>query len=120
MVSQSRMTGELIMSSELVQSFTDGNFEEQVLNSDQPVLVDFWAEWCAPCRAIAPIVDQLADEYAGKARIGKVDTDSNRDTAIKYQITSIPTVLIFSGGEVVRKFVGLTSKKDLAEALDGL
>ncbi len=106
------------MASESVLELTDDNFEAQVLQSDQPVLVDFWAEWCMPCRMLAPSVEQLADEYDGKARVGKIDTDANREVTMKYGINAIPTVLVFKGGEVVKKFVGMTNKQDMAEALD--
>jgi len=105
------------MASENIREFTDANFENQVLGSDVPVLVDFWAEWCMPCRMLAPTIDEVADEFKDKARIGKLDTDANRQVAVKYGISAIPTVILFKGGEVSRKFVGLTSKEDLASAL---
>jgi len=101
-----------------VQEFTDSNFETEVINSDQPVLVDFWAEWCQPCRMLAPVIDELAAEYDGKAKVGKLDTDSNREVAVKYGISAIPTVILFKGGEVAKKFVGLTPKEQFAEAID--
>ena len=101
-----------------VLELTDANFETEVTNSSQPVLVDFWAEWCGPCLMMAPTIEELADEYDGKARIGKLDTDKNRDTAVKFGISAIPTTILFNNGEVVKKFVGLTSKKDLKAALD--
>ncbi|MFG0274933.1 MAG: thioredoxin, partial [Phycisphaerales bacterium] len=100
------------MASENVLEFTDANFESEVLQSEQPVLVDFWAEWCMPCRMLAPTIDELAGEFEGSAKIGKVDTDSNREVSIKYGISAIPTVLLFHGGEVKKKFVGLTKKAD--------
>jgi len=99
--------------------FTDANFESEVLGSDQPVLVDFWADWCMPCRALAPTIDELATDYNGKAKVGKLNTENNQDTAVKYGIQSIPTVLVFKGGEVVQKFVGITPKDEFAAALDG-
>lgn len=105
------------MASANVKEFTDGNFDAEVLKADLPVLVDFWAEWCAPCRMLSPTIDALADEFAGKVKIGKLDTDSNRQTSINYNILSIPTVLVFKGGAVVKKFQGLTRKDDLATAL---
>jgi len=100
--------------------FTDANFDDEVIKSDQPVLVDFWAEWCMPCKALAPVIDELATEYAGKVKVGKVDTDSNRDVSAKYGISSIPTVILFQNGEVVDQFVGLRSKKDFSSSLDKL
>ena len=86
--------------------FTDSNFEETVLNSGQPAVVDFWAQWCGPCRAIAPIIEDLADEYAGRALVGKVDVDSNQELAMRYGIRSIPTILIVKDGQVVDKHIG--------------
>jgi len=106
------------MASEHVVEFTDQNFETEVLGSDQPVLVDFWAEWCAPCRMLAPVIDKLAKDYAGKVKVGKVDTDSNRDISIKYSINAIPTVILFKNGQVAQKFVGLRQEKDFKAALD--
>lgn len=100
-----------------VREFTDANFEAEVLKSSQPVLVDFWAEWCMPCRMLAPVVDSVAEEFAGKAKVGKLDTDSNRGVSVKYGITAIPTVIVFKNGQVAKKFVGLTKKEDLAAAL---
>lgn len=105
------------MASENVHEFTDANFESEVVNADQPVLVDFWAEWCMPCRILAPTIDELAEDFAGKAKIGKVDTDSNRDISVKYGISAIPTVILFKNGEVASKFVGITSKEDLSAAI---
>ena len=104
--------------SEQIVHVSDDTFDSEVLNSDVPVLVDFWAEWCMPCRMLAPTIDQLASEYAGKVKIGKLDTDANREIAEKYQISAIPTVIVFKGGEIQHKFYGLTSKDDLAGALD--
>ena len=98
--------------------FTDDNFESEVLQSDVPVLVDFWADWCMPCKALGPTIDEIAKQYAGKAKVGKMSTESSREAPVKYNIQAIPTVLIFKGGEVVEKFVGLANKKDLAAALD--
>ena len=101
-----------------VQQFTDANFESEVIQSPVPVLVDFWAEWCMPCKMLTPTIEQLADEFKGKAKIGKVDTDSNRNISVKYGISAIPTVIIFKGGQMVKKFVGLQSKGDFAAALE--
>ena len=98
--------------------FTDANFETEAMQAGQPVLVDFWAEWCGPCRAIAPIIDELATNYAGKAKIGKVDIDSNRDLALRFGIQSIPTILLLKDGEVVNKWVGMQPKPVIQKALD--
>ncbi|HEX8325327.1 MAG TPA: thioredoxin [Tepidisphaeraceae bacterium] len=106
------------MASENVKEFTDGNFETEVLNSSEPVLVDFWAEWCMPCRALAPTIEKLAKDYAGKVKVGKVDTDSNRDVSIKYGINAIPTVILFKDGQVAQKFVGLKQERDFKAAID--
>lgn len=108
------------MAAEGVKEFTDSNFQSEVLDSDQPVLVDFWAEWCQPCRMLTPVIEQLATDYNGKAKVGKVDTDANRETAMKYGISAIPTVILFKGGEPAKKFVGLTSKDQFKKALDEL
>lgn len=100
--------------------FTDANFAEQVLKSDKPVLVDFWAEWCAPCRALSPVIDELASEYVGRAKVGKVDTDAAQDVSMQYGVSSIPTVLVFNRGEVVERFIGLRGKKDFQTTLNKL
>ncbi len=100
--------------------FTDENFEAEVLQADGPVLVDFWADWCMPCKALGPTIDELATEYAGKAKIGKMDTENNRETPVKYNIQAIPTVLLFNKGAVAQKFVGLQNKKDFQAAIEGL
>jgi len=96
---------------------TDTNFEE-VINSDQPVLVDFWAEWCGPCKMIAPVVEELATEYDGKAVIGKVDVDSNPEVSAKFGIRSIPTLLVFKNGEVVDKQIGAVPKNVLSQKIE--
>ncbi len=99
---------------------TDANFEEVVLNSDKPVLVDFWAEWCGPCRMVTPIVKELAEEYGAKAVITKMDVDNNPETSVKFGIRNIPTILFFKNGEVVDKQVGASPKTILASKLDAL
>ena len=106
------------MASEHVKEFTDQNFASEVLESKDLVLVDFWADWCQPCRMLAPTIDKIAKDYAGKVKVGKVDTDANRDVAIKYSISAIPTVILFKNGQVAQKFVGLRQERDFKEALD--
>jgi thioredoxin 1 len=101
-----------------VAAFTDANFDTEVLQSEQPVLVDFWAPWCGPCKMIAPTIEALATEYAGKARIGKLNTDDNPRVATEYGINAIPSILVFKGGQVVDKFVGVTQKPKLTSSLD--
>ena len=108
------------MSSEHVLELTDENFEQQVLQSPVPVLVDFWADWCMPCKMLAPTIDELAADYAGKVKVGKVNTDSARDTALKFKINAIPTLIVFKGGKVQKKWVGLTSKNEITTTIDGL
>lgn len=104
------------MASEKVLEFTDGNFEEEVLQSTVPVLVDFWATWCAPCKAIAPVIDAIADEYDGKAKVGKVNVDDNPATPSKYGVRGIPTIILFKDGKVMDQVVGAVPKTQL-EAL---
>ena len=108
------------MANEDVFEFTDGNFDEDVVQSDLPVLVDFWAEWCQPCKMLTTTIEELATEYKGKVKIGKVDTDANREVPVKYGVSAIPTIMLFQGGEVIKKFVGLTSKDQFQSALNEL
>ena len=99
---------------------TDANFDEVVMNAEKPVLVDFWAVWCGPCRVIGPIVEEIAEEYGDKVVVGKLDVDSNRETAVKFGIQAIPTVLLVNKGEVADRIVGVTDKASLAAKLDSL
>jgi thioredoxin 1 len=99
---------------------TDADFDQTVNNSDMPVLVDFWAPWCGPCKMIGPIIEEIADKYAGKAKVCKVNTDEHREAAIEYAINAIPTIILFDKGQIAKKWQGLTSKKDIAAELDGL
>ena len=108
------------MSSEKVLHLTDASFDQEVVNSQIPVLVDFWAEWCMPCRMVAPAVEELAEEYDGKVKFGKLNTDEARDTAMKFGITAIPTLLLFKGGQVARKVVGVKSKQDLKKEIEAV
>ena len=97
---------------------TDADFDSQVLNADGPVLVDFWATWCGPCKMIAPALDELATTYAGRAKVVKIDIDQNRNTAMKYHVRSIPTLLLFKGGQVQATQIGAVGKAQLAQMLD--
>jgi len=103
-----------------VLELTDANFEQEVLNAEVPALVDFWAEWCMPCKMLAPAIEELAAEYGERVKVGKVDTDNNREISMKFGISAIPTVILFQGGAVVKKFVGLQQKADLKAAIDEL
>jgi len=103
-----------------VIELTDANFDETVQNSEVPVLVDFWAPWCGPCRMMTPIIEQVATEYAEKAKICKVNTDESRNTAVKFGINAIPTLILFKGGQVQKKWVGVTNKKDISDTINGL
>jgi thioredoxin 1 len=106
------------MAADNVQTFTDENFDDDVLKSGAPVLVDFWAEWCGPCKRLGPTVDALATEYAGKVTVGKLNVDENPNVSVKFQIRGIPTILIFKGGQVVESVVGLAQKDDLKKVID--
>jgi thioredoxin 1 len=101
-----------------VIELTDGNFDAEVVNSAEPVLVDFWAPWCMPCRQIAPMIDELAEENSGAVKVGKVNIDDNKGTARAYGIEGIPTLLVFKGGEVVQRFQGAQPKPKIQDALD--
>lgn len=107
------------MSNNVIE-LNDAKFDEVVRGSSEPVLVDFWAPWCGPCKMMAPIIGEIADEYAGKAKICKLDTDEARDSAMEFGISAIPTVILFKGGDIEKKWVGLTKKKDMTDAIDGL
>ncbi len=99
---------------------TDATFDEVVLKSDKPVVVDFWAAWCGPCRMVGPIIDEVSNEYEGKAVVGKVDVDANQEFAAKYGVRNIPTVLVFKGGEIVSRQVGVSPKQVYTDAIDAL
>jgi thioredoxin len=106
------------MASEKIQTLTDSNFDQSVIKASQLVLVDFWAEWCGPCRRLAPTVDELATDYDGKMVVGKLNVDDNPNTAFRYSIRGIPTLLLFKGGEIVEQIVGLADKDSLKRAID--
>ena len=114
------MTTQTKDENKMALEITSANFEETVLKSDKPVLVDFWAEWCGPCRMVGPIVDELHTEYEGKAVVGKVNVDDQQEIAAQYGIRNIPTILFFKNGEIVDKNVGVAPKADLAKKIDAL
>ncbi len=101
-----------------VLTFTDAGWDKDVLNSDAPVLVDFWAEWCGPCRMMSPTIDAIADAYAGRVRVGKLNVDENNATSMRYNVRGIPTLLLFKGGKVVEQKVGAVGKTDVQKMLD--
>jgi len=110
--------GGKIMAGEKVTILTKDNFEQEVLNSDNVVMVDFWAPWCGPCRAVGPIIDELAEEYDGKAKVAKLNVDDEGEVTEKFRIMNIPTIMVFKNGEVVEKLIGARSKSELASAID--
>ncbi len=103
-----------------VIELTDADFDEVIHNSEVPVLVDFWAPWCAPCKMIAPVMEEIADELADKVKICRLNTDEGRDSAIEFGIQAIPTIILFNDGQMQKKWVGLTSKKNISEAIEEL
>ena len=106
--------------SENIFEFTDQNFEKDVQKSDLPVLIDFWAVWCGPCKAIAPVLEEVATEYVNKIKVGKVDVDKNQSTAMKYGVRSIPTLLLMKNGEVINQMVGAVPKSNITKILDDI
>ena len=106
------------MASPLIVTLTQDNFQQQVLQSTTPVLVDFWAEWCGPCKMIAPLLDELAEEYSGKVKIGKVNVDEHQGLAAEYGVRAIPTLLLIKNGQVAEQMVGAKSKRDLKASFD--
>ena len=103
-----------------VMTFTDANFDAEVVKSGQPVLVDFWAEWCMPCRMLTPTIDALAEQFSGKVKVGKLNTDEHPNAPGRFRISAIPTILFFKGGKMVEQRVGVQSKADIKKLLDGL
>lgn len=106
------------MASALIVKLTKDNYEQEVIKSDIPVIVDFWAQWCGPCRTVAPIMDELAEKYNGKVKIGKVNVDEESEVAAKYRIMSIPTIMVFKGGQIAEKVIGARSKDEFEKMID--
>ncbi len=106
--------------SENVVELTDVTFDETVNGSQVPVLVDFWAPWCGPCKMLSPVIDEIAGEYGAKVKVCKVNTDDHREAAVEYAISAIPTIILFNAGQIAHKWVGMTTKKDITKAIDGL
>lgn len=106
------------MASDKVATFTDSNFDADVLKANTPVLVDFWAEWCGPCRALGPTIDALAGDYAGKIKVGKLNVDENQQVTVQYQVRGIPAVMLFKGGKMVDQVVGLADKSQFKQMID--
>lgn len=108
------------MAAKNVVELTDQNFDQEIVQSKSAALVDFWAEWCMPCKMLGPTIDELATEYAGRLKVGKVDTDASRQISMKFGISAIPTLILFKDGQMVKKFVGLQQKRDLKAVIDQL